>query len=169
MKITPIEIEKHQFQKVLRGLDPDEVGAFLAQVARQVEDLVRENQSLKDSHRRLDEEYADLKKHEGQLRNALASASRVTEEMKDAADKEAQIILAEARIEAENIVLTAKTELSRLNEETRGLQLQRTRLLSELKTVIDSHRRLVETQEELERQALAQKGKSASPSLVRRA
>ena len=85
------------------------------------------------------------------------------------ATKLRQAIAREEGIEAENIVLTAKTDLSRLNEETRGLQLQRTRLLSELKTVIDSHRRLVETQEELERQALAQKGKSASPSLVRRA
>ena len=45
-----------------------------------------------------------------QLRNAPASASRVTEEMKDAAEKEAQIILAEARIEAENIVRQDRLE-----------------------------------------------------------
>ena len=31
MKITPIEIERHQFQKVLRGCDPEEVKAFLNQ------------------------------------------------------------------------------------------------------------------------------------------
>ena len=169
MKITPIEIERHQFQKVLRGCDPDEVKAFLSQVARQIEDLVRDNQALTDAKNRMAEELGDLKSHEVQLRNALASAARVTEEMKDAAEKEAQIIVAEGKLEAERIVASARSELSRLTEESRGFQLQRTRLLSELKTIIDSHRRLVETQEELERQALAQKSGQNQPSLVRRA
>ena len=169
MKITPIEIERHQFQRVLRGCDPDEVKAFLSTVARQIEDLVRENQALAESQNRLMEEFGELKSHETQLRNALASAARVTEEMKESAEKEAQLITAEAKLEAERIVASARSELSRLTEESRGLQLQRTRLLSELKTIIDSHRRLVETQEELERQALSQKTTQGAPSLVRRA
>lgn len=169
MKITPIEIERHQFQKVLRGCDPEEVKAFLNQVARQIEELVRENQTLTDANNRLSEDLGDLKNHEVQLRNALASAARVTEDMKDAAEKEAQILIAEGKLEAERIVASARSELSRLTEESRGFQLQRTRLLSELKTIIDSHRRLVETQEELERQALAQKSSQSQPSLIRRA
>ena len=168
MKITPIEIERHQFQKVLRGCDPEEVKAFLNQVARQIEELVRDNQTLKEVNNRLSE-LGDLKGHEVQLRNALASAARVTEDMKDAAEKEAQILIAEGKLEAEKIVASARSELSRLTEESRGFQLQRTRLLSELKTIIDSHRRLVETQEELERQALAQKSGQSQPSLIRRA
>jgi cell division initiation protein len=168
MKITPIEIERHQFQKVFRGCDPDEVKAFLSQVARQIEDLVRENQVLKESQIRLDEELSELKGHETQLRNALSSAARVTEEMKESAQKEAQLITAEASLEADRIVANARSDLSRLTEENRGFQLQRSRLLSELKTIIDSHRRLVETQEELERQALSQKSSQSTASLIRR-
>ncbi len=168
MKITPIEIERHQFQKVFRGCDSDEVKAFLSQVARQIEDLVRENQVLKESQIRLDEELSELKGHETQLRNALANAARVTEEMKESAQKEAQLITAEASLEADRIVANARSDLSRLTEENRGFQLQRSRLLSELKTIIDSHRRLVETQEELERQTLSQKSSQSTASLIRR-
>ncbi|MGB0647368.1 MAG: DivIVA domain-containing protein [Bradymonadia bacterium] len=168
MKITPIEIERHQFQRVFRGCDPVEVKAFLSQVARQIEDLVRENQVLKETHVRLNDELSELRGHEAQLRNALASAGRVTDEMKEAAQKEAQLITAEATLEAEKIVANARSDLSRLTEENRGLHLQRSRLLSELKTIIDSHRRLVETQEELERQALSQKSNQSGPSLIRR-
>jgi cell division initiation protein len=168
MKITPIEIERHQFQKVFRGCDADEVKAFLSQVARQIEDLVRENQALKEGHIRLNEELSELKGHETQLRNALASAARVTDEMKDSAQKEAQLITAEATLEADRIVANARSDLSRLTEENRGFQLQRSRLVSELKTIIDSHRRLVETQEELERQALSQKSNQSTASLIRR-
>ena len=86
MKITPIEIERHQFQRVFRGCDPVEVKAFLSQVARQIEDLVRENQALKETHARLNDELSELRGHEAQLRNALASAGRVTDEMKEAAE-----------------------------------------------------------------------------------
>ena len=69
MKITPIEIERHQFQKVFRGCDADEVKAFLSQVARQIEDLVRDNQALTDAKTRMSELTWEIRTASGEYQN----------------------------------------------------------------------------------------------------
>ena len=75
----------------------------------------------------------------------------MTEEIRENANKEAELITAQAVIDGEKIVADARTELARVSEESRSLKLQKTRLLSEIKTVVESHRRLLEAQEELDR------------------
>jgi cell division initiation protein len=157
MKITPLDIDQQQFQRVFRGVDQDEVRSFLSQVSRQLEDVVRDNQRLDEQVRRQEKQLEEFRSHDGQLREALASAGRMTEDIRESAKKEAELIRAEASVEAEKVVADARAELARLSEETRSLKLQKTRLISELKTVIESHRRLLEAQEELDRQAISQR------------
>mgnify|MGYP001439911382 CR=1 FL=1 len=157
MKITPLDIDQQQFQRVFRGVDHDEVRSFLNQVSRQLEDVVRDNQRLDEQVRRQEKQLEEFRSHDSQLREALASAGRMTEDIRENAQKEAELIRAEASVEAEKIVADSRAELARLSEETRSLKLQKTRLISELKTVIESHRRLLEAQEELDRQAVSQR------------
>ena len=161
MKITPLDIDQQQFSVVFRGSDPDEVRAFLNQVSRELEDQNRENQRLKEEMRRLEQQVEGFREHEAQLREALASAGRMTDEIKESAKKEATLIRAEAEVEAEKIVAEARTDLARYSEESRSLRLQKTRLLTELRTVLDSHRRLLETQEELDKEAGSSRGRGA--------
>ncbi len=160
MKITPLDIDQQQFSVVFRGSDPDEVRAFLNQVSRQLEELNRDNMRLKEEMRRLEQQVEGFREHETQLREALASAGRMTDEIKESAKKEATLIKAEAEVEAEKIVSEARNDLARYSEESRTLRLQKTRLLTELRTVMDSHRRLLETQEELDKEAGGGRGRS---------
>jgi len=161
MKITPLDIDQQEFPRVLRGVDPGEVRSFLSQVSRQLEDVVRENQRLEEQLRRQEKQLEEFRAHDGQLREALSSAGRMTEEIRDNAVREADLIKAQAEVDAEKVVADARNELARVSEETRSLKLQKTRLLSEIKTVVESHRRLLEAQEELDRQVTAQrKGQS---------
>ncbi len=157
MRITPLDIDQQQFQKVFRGIDPEEVRAFLSQVSRQLEDVVRDNQRLDEQVRRQEKQLLEFREHDNQVREALASAGRMTEDIRDSAQREADLIKAEAEVEGEKIVADARAELARVSEEIRSLKLQKTRLISELKTVIESHRRLIEAQEELDRQSVAQR------------
>ena len=48
MKLTPIEIERHSFRTVWRGYDPDEVQAFLGQVAHQWTQTLTEHQTTQE-------------------------------------------------------------------------------------------------------------------------
>jgi cell division initiation protein len=157
MKITPLDIDQQEFSKGLRGYDPGEVRGFLNQVSRQLEEVVRENQRGEEQLRRQQKQLEEFRAHDGQLREALASAGRMTEEIRENATKEAELITAQAVIDGEKIVAAARTELARVSEESRSLKLQKTRLLSEIKTVVESHRRLLEAQEELDRQVTGQR------------
>ena len=160
MKITPLDIDQQQFSVVFRGSDPEEVRAFLNQVSRELEEQNRSNLRLKEDMRRLEQQVEGFREHEAQLRDALASASRMTDDIKESAKKEATLIRAEAEVEAEKIVSEARNDLARYAEESRTLRLQKTRLLTELRTVLESHRRLLETQEEMDREVSAGRNRS---------
>ena len=104
MKITPLDIDQQEFPKVLRGVDPGEVRNFLNQVSRQLEDVVRENQRLEEQLRRQEKQLDEFRAHDGQLREALSSAGRMTEEIRDNAIREADLIKAQAEVDAEKVL-----------------------------------------------------------------
>ncbi len=152
MKLTPLDIEQQQFKQIMRGWDPEEVRRFLQQVGDRVEELIRENTGLRDEVRRLEQQVAEFRAHEGQLRQALVSAGRMGEEIKDGARKEAELLRAEAELQAEKIVRGARDDVVRYAEQARDLRLQKARVLGELRTVVDAHRRLLDTHEMLDRE-----------------
>ena len=54
MNITPLDIQQQQFKgKMLGGLDPLDVDAFLQMVAAEMESLIRENSELKEQSRKI--------------------------------------------------------------------------------------------------------------------
>jgi DivIVA domain-containing protein len=78
VKITPLDVDQQQFQRVFRGCDPDEVHRFLDLVSREMEELLRENNGLKEEIRRKEAQISEFREHESQLREALVSAGRMT-------------------------------------------------------------------------------------------
>ena len=125
MKITPLDIDQQEFQKVFRGCDPEEVRDFLNQVSRQLEDVVKENQRLQEQIRRQERQLDEFRAHETQLREALSSAGRMTDDIRASAEKEAELLKAQAEVKAEQIVVDARNELARLSGESRSLRLQK--------------------------------------------
>jgi cell division initiation protein len=150
VKITPLDVDQQQFHRVFRGCDPEEVHRFLDLVSREMEELIRENNQLKEELRRRDAQLAEYRQHEAQLREALVSAGRMTDDIKESARKEAALITADAELRAEKIVAAAQEKLVRLTDEANDLRLQRARLLSELRTILQGHQRLLDTLENLE-------------------
>lgn len=150
MKITPLDVDQQQFHRVFRGCDPEEVHRFLDLVSREMEELIRENNQLKEELRRRDQQLAEYREHEAQLREALVSAGRMTDEIKESARKEAELITAEAELRAEKIIAAAQERAVRLTDETNDLRRQKARLTAELRAILDAHRRLLDTLEDLE-------------------
>jgi len=153
VSITPLDVDQKQFRMVLRGYDPNEVNTFLSQVSRELEDLVRENKNLEEELRRRDEALREYRQNESRLREALVSAGRMTEEIKESARKEAELIRAEAELHADKIVASSRERVVALTEQYHVLRRQKARLLGELGGILEAHRRLVETHEELDREA----------------
>lgn len=117
MKITPIEIQEQKFKVSFRGYDREEVDAFLDLVAKELEDLLRENSFLKEEIEKLNKENEHLKEMEESLKKTLVAAQKMAEDYKENAKKEAENIIIEAKNKAEKIIDSAHLRVSELNSE----------------------------------------------------
>ena len=83
MRITPLDIRKQEFKRVMRGLDGDEVHAFLNTIAEEYEAVLSDNKNLREKLVAIEERLAEYKSIETNLRNTLLTAEKLTHEAKD--------------------------------------------------------------------------------------
>ncbi len=143
MRITPLDIIQKEFSSVRRGLDPDEVGQFLEEVREALEEVLRENRTHQESLKSRDREIESLRARESEIHQTLMLARRMTEDLKDTSRREADLLLGEARLEAQRVLSTAHDEHRELLQEVIQLQSVRKRLAAELRAVMETHLRLV--------------------------
>ena len=60
MRVTPLDIIQKQFTANRRGYEPDEVRSFLEETRETLEDLLKENQRLREQIARFEAEIAEL-------------------------------------------------------------------------------------------------------------
>ena len=142
MKISPLDIQQQQFKgKTFRGLDPEDVDAFLQTVAGEMEALIRENNELKEQLSRHSREALDMAERERELRETLLSAQRVIEDMKANAHKEAELIVSEAELKGERIVADAERQLGDLKTRIEDVRRQKIQFEMSFKGLLDSFAR----------------------------
>jgi cell division initiation protein len=149
MALTPLDIQQQRFRSRFGGgVDKNEVDAFLHLVATEFEKLHRENNELRDDERTSKRMLEDYRAREETLKETMVTAQKVTDEIKRAATKEAEIIVGRAELEAEKILERAQERLTDLLRDIGELKRQRAQLLSQLKATIDQHRALVAVAED---------------------
>ena len=148
MKITPLDIQKKTFRTALRGLDPDEVDAFLDLVAGELEAVIKENIALKEEVRRQGARLAEYEEREKVLQETLMTAQKITQDIKEQARKESEIFLADAKVQAERIVQDAHRRLVELIADINELKRERARFRAELRHLIESHRAVLDSFDE---------------------
>jgi len=142
MKITPLDIQQQQFKgKMFGGLDPDDVDAFLQSVASEMESLIRENNELKEQQARHNREMGEMAEKEKDLRETMLAAQRITEEMKANAQKEASLVVSEAELRAERIVMDSERQLGELKARIEEVRRQKIQFEISLKALLDSYAR----------------------------
>ncbi len=150
MRLTPIDVQQQQFRKSLRGLDPREVESFLDLVAQQMGELSKENNAQRVELRGLERQLEEHRDREETLREAMLTAQRAIDEIRDQAQKEAQIIVTEAEVTAEKILHNAHTRVTKIVDDINELRRQRARAIEELRGVLEVHRSLLETYDQKE-------------------
>ena len=142
MRISPLDIQQQQFKvKTFRGLDPDDVDAFLQTVAGEMEGLIRENSMLKEQQSQQSREIQNMAEKERELRDTLLSAQRVIEEMKANARKEAELIVSEAEIKGERIIADAERQLGELKSRIEEIRRQKIQFEISFKGLLESFSR----------------------------
>ena len=145
MRITPLDVRKQEFRKAMRGLDADEVYAFLSTVADEYEAVLNDNKALRERLLELDDKVQEYRSIERTLRDTLLTAERVTVEAKDNARREATLIVKEAQLEAQKALRDITADGARLRQEIQRLRSQRDANLARMKVVADSHVKFIES------------------------
>ena len=150
MKISPMDIQRQTFGQRFRGLDPDEVRAYLNIVAEEVASLQMERD-------RLDQELASVRSlidehrnRETILKNTLLTAQRVSEEIRENARKEAETTVKEAEMQADRLVELAQGRAHEVERGILDLRAHRSALRTDVRALITRLSHLLDLQEEAE-------------------
>ena len=148
MKLTPLDLLQQNFRKSLKGYDLKQVDGFLELVRSEWEDLLRDNKDLTDRLSNLEEQVRQYRTKEKTLQQTLMTAQRLSEDMKQGAKKEAEIVLGQAELEADKIIHQAHGRLTQIIDEINQIKRQRADFEGTLKGILESHLRLLELQSE---------------------
>lgn len=144
MDLTPHEIAQKLFTKRMMGFDLQEVTDFLYTVSAQMQDLIQERDHLKSLSKDKDRELIELRERDKLLKDTIQTASQMAERIRVDAEREAKMILQEARTKAEFITRDARDSIGRQFEEITNLKKQRIQFETQLKALISSHLELMQ-------------------------
>jgi len=115
--IAPIEIENKEFKKGLMGYKEEEVDEFLDLVKEDYERLYRENTELKEKIRLYQDQINKYENIEETLRATLVTAQGTAEDVTNAANKKAKIIVEKADLDARQIIERANNNVIEIRKE----------------------------------------------------
>jgi DivIVA domain-containing protein len=106
--LTPLDVRKQEFRRALRGYEPEAVEDFRMRVADALERVIRERALLEERLESLTEQLRGYRERERAMNEALVAAQQLREEMRGAAEREAQVIMREAEVRAERLLDQAR-------------------------------------------------------------
>jgi cell division initiation protein len=108
------------------------------------ESLQSENKKLREEINRLKLESRGYKEREETFKRAVLNSQKVLEQMKQNARKSAELVIADAEIKAEKILSRAQNRLEQLHEDIAELKRQRMQIEVQIRSIIESHSKLLE-------------------------
>lgn len=161
--ITPEDIENKEFTKSVRGYSSEEVDEFLDDITLELKALFDDNASLREENKALSEkcdsthreyqnilnEYDSLRNQyvdlESNLYNTLEAAKGLMSDISASSEKKAELIVQNARIEAENIISNAKSNVESYQQLEKQLKIRIDALRSRFKFQLESELKSIDS------------------------
>jgi cell division initiation protein len=125
--ITPLDIRKLEFNKKLRGYDIEEVRTSLESIAKDLEDLIKENTRLSEKVKVTEERLNHFKLMEKTLQDSVITMQNTLEEKRKAAEQEAGLIIQEAKHKASAEIGDNTDRIKKLKDEISALETQKSK------------------------------------------
>jgi DivIVA domain-containing protein len=135
--LTALDVRRYDFGRTLRGYDPERVEQFREQVAEELERLTRQTQELESKARGFHEQLRAFRERDKALNDALVSAQQLRGEIREQSEREAQLILREARGEAERFLEGSRNEIRHLHAHIAELERARRNYLAQLRVMVE--------------------------------
>lgn len=135
--LTPLDVRRTEFPRVLRGYDAARVDQFRDQVADELERLTRSNQELEQKARGFHDQLKSFRDRDKALNDALVHAQQLRAEIREQSERESQLTLREAQAEAERIVADAHAQVRRMEDELAALERFQRNYLTQLRVFVE--------------------------------
>jgi cell division initiation protein len=135
-RLKPLDLEKIQFRRSVRGYDPQQVDDVCKRAAKEIETLLAELKEARDAAERANEKLGHYLAQENTLKEALVLAQKTADETRALAQKEAEHIREKAQADA---LATAEQFQERINDlrwDLERIRLERQKFIVHFKAVL---------------------------------
>ena len=136
--LTPVDVRRYEFGTQMRGYEKARVDQFREQIADELERLTRSNQDLEAKARGFHEQLRAFRERDKALNEALISAQQMRQDTKEQAEREAGLIVREARVEADRMIEAAKVEVRKLERQADALERLRKSYLVQMRKMVET-------------------------------
>ncbi len=154
MKLTPLDILQQRFKVTWRGFDRQEVETFLELVSEDIGSLLQECSNLKVELEKCEAQLVDFRQNERAIQQTIMSTQKVSEDLKRNAQREAELIISEAKVaagrimndtraQAEKVVNEGRNEIAQLTKEINDLKNRKVQFEMAFKSLLESQLRFL--------------------------
>lgn len=145
MNITPLDIQQQKFRIhwVGRGFDMVEVDNYLNLLAGEFEEVLKENDQLRQELERQNGRVMELEAEERKIKEGLMAINQIVDEIKNNARKEGELIIAEAQENGRRIIDQAHAQALEIEKEIQYIRSQRDQFKASLMATVDMFRNLL--------------------------
>ena len=139
MPIRPTDIRRKEFKSGIRGYDANQVDDFLDAVADEFERNFAENQRLSEEITNLRGRLEQFEQLEDSIRASIVHAEEVSRDLRQNANKEAELILREAQEQAHRTLADTSGRVERVQESYEALQQAKQEFANEFRHLLKSY------------------------------
>lgn len=125
MRVSPLDLRQHRFRTVFRGYDKTEVVALLTEASDDYEHALREVDRRRQDLIRVEVLLQEHRDREVNLRNTLLTAQKLADDMREAAQHEARLIVKEAQGRADLLLHKTQARLEEVEHDIDEMRLRR--------------------------------------------
>jgi cell division initiation protein len=144
MNVSPLDLRQTRFRSAFRGFDRVEVTTFMAAVADDYEEALRETDKLRQEVARLELVVKEQREHEQSLKATLMVAQKLSDDIQKNAEQEARRIVNEAECRSQLLLDKTQARLEDVQREIDGLKLKRRDVEVSVESIIQTLRNTLE-------------------------
>ncbi|TDY65204.1 cell division initiation protein [Aminivibrio pyruvatiphilus] len=146
--LTARDIESKYFSRAMRGYAVSEVDEFLDRVAEDIQEYSLRCAELERRIDRLEEQIREYENLKETLQGTLLMAQKSAEAKEEAASRQAETLISEARLKAEQVVLDASAAKDRERRELQRLRQMKQEFKAEFRALLSRFAALSDGEEE---------------------
>lgn len=153
-RLKPLDLEKANIRRRMRGYDRTAVDALLARASKEIETLLTELQQARDALAGVEREVESYRAKEDLIKESLILAQKAADDQRTAANAEAERIVEAAKRAESEMRTEAQKRIGDLRWEIERLVLERNRFEQRVRALIAEHLKALD------------EGKPSQPPLV---